>query len=223
MPNPKKQTPAKKERKVNSGPIREKARTMQKMVDAVGTVLQTQGYPGLTIANVTAQAGVDRRLVSTYFGNIDSLVATYLKQNDYWETTAKQNIDLMLQHPDRLGKAEIIGLLQGQFDAVMSNEVMQKTIHWELGEQNKTLRELADRREDTGEPVLRALEKNFANTNIDLRAIIALQISGLYYLSLHAKANGSTFCGIDINEADGKERISKAVEMVVEMVYEKEG
>jgi len=69
---------------------------MQKIVNAVDKVLQTLGYPDLTIANVTTQAGVDRRSVSTYFGNIDSLVATYLKQNDYWENTAKQNIEKTL-------------------------------------------------------------------------------------------------------------------------------
>lgn len=211
--------PEKKVRKVNSGPIREKGRTMEKMISAVGDVLQKDGYQALNVTNITKAAGVDRRLVSLYFGSIDNLIATYLKQNDYWENAGKNDITAMLEQPDDLGMDAIIKLLQGQFDTINTNEILQKLIHWELGESNKTLRELSDSREESGQLIFDRVEESFPNKDIDLRAILALQIGGLYYLSLHAKANGSTFCGIDISNPEGKERISKALESIVELVY----
>lgn len=223
MATAKKQIFPKKERKISSGPIYDKARTMQKMVDAVGNVLQRHGYPGLSIVNITTVAGVDRRLVSAYFGTIDNLIATYLKQNDYWQSTAQKNIELLLEHSGSLGKAEIVGLLQEQFDMVLKDETLQKIIHWELGEKNKTLRKLANRREAIGEPLLETIEKKFAGPKLDLRAILALQIGGLYYLSLQAKANGSAVCGININNPNGKQRINEALKMVIELAYDKEG
>lgn len=219
--SPMNETSPKKARKVNSGPIREKGRTMDKMVAAVGQVLQKEGYYGLNIASITKAAGVDRRLVSLYFGNVDNLIAIYLKKNDYWENAGKDDITAMLEQDNDVGQAAITKLLQGQFDTVNNSEILQKLIHWELGENNKTLRELADSREESGQLILDRVEANFPKNGIDLKAVLALQIGGLYYLSLHANVNGSTFCGIDTSKPEGKERISKAMVSLIAMLYEK--
>ena len=101
----------------------------------------------------------------------------------------------------------------------MNDKALQKIIHWELGEKNKVLRKVSDSRETLGEELFRLVEPAFEASDIDIRAMLALQIGGLYYLSLHAKANGSLFCGIDINHPEGKERISKALKKVVELCY----
>lgn len=215
----KKTTDTEKTRKVTSGPVREKARTMNKLIMAVGKVIQKQGYAGLNIANICKEAGLNRRLVYTYFGSLDNLVETYIKQKDYWKSDAREHISSLLEKEATLNSEDIIKLLQGQFDAVLKDKALQKIIHWELGEKNKVLRKLSDGRERLGEELFKLGEPAFEKTDIDIRAILALQIGGLYYLSLHAKSNGSLFCGIDINQPDGKERISKALEKVVELCY----
>lgn len=212
-------TDTEKIRKVTSGPVREKARTMNKLIMAVGKVIQKQGYAGLNIANICKEAGLDRRLVYTYFGSLDNLVETYIKQKDYWKSDAKETITTILEENAELKSEDIVKLLQGQFDAVLKDKTLQKIIHWELGEKNKVLRKVSDSREVLGEKLFKLTEPHFEEKGIDIRAILALQIGGLYYLSLHAKSNGSLFCGIDINQTDGKERISKALEKVVELCY----
>ena len=62
---------------------------------------------------------------------------------------------------------------------------------------------------------------NFEKAPVDLRARLALMIGGIYYLSLHAKANGSTFCGIDLNESEGQERIENEIRNIIFEAYEK--
>src|SRR5690554_8211070 len=85
-----------KPRKVSSGPVREKARTMNKMIAAVGTVLQEMGYPGLNIANVSNIAGTDRKLAYTYFGIQDHLEERDSKQKDYWSSEAhKETLNIL--------------------------------------------------------------------------------------------------------------------------------
>ncbi|MRG44075.1 TetR family transcriptional regulator [Chitinophaga sp. SYP-B3965] len=208
-----------KSRKIASGPLREKARSMKRLVIAVGKVLQKKGYPGLNAVNIAREAGLDRKLIYTYFGSLDNLIETYLIEKDFWKSDAKKMINHIVQNPGDLGKAAINAILQAQFDILLKDKAQQKIIHWGLGVKNKVLRSVSDQREETGEKVLAILDKDFKDAAIDIRAFLAIQVAGIYYLSLHAKSYGSTFCGIDINEAEGKERISKAIQNNIETAY----
>lgn len=210
-----------KARKVSSGPLREKSRTMHRLVMAVGEVIQKQGYSGLNISNISKKAGVDRKLVYTYFGSLDNLIETYIRQKDYWNTKAKDVIERLSQDPRPIDADKMTSLLQGQFETILADRSLQKIIHWEIGEKNEILSKLADSREETGEHLLRNLDPYFEPKGIDLRAVLALQVGGLYYLALHAASNGSTFCGIDITQAQGKERIKKALSILIQDVYGK--
>jgi AcrR family transcriptional regulator len=209
-----------KKRKVAAGPVREKSRTMEKLVAAVGKVIQKHGYPGLTVANIGKASGLDRKLIYTYFGSLDKLVEAYIVQKDYWRTDASTAIEALESNPETMGRDNVIALLQGQLKAVYENHDLQKILHWEIGETNKVLRQLADSREELGELLLKVIDLDFEGTGIDLRAMLALQISGIYYLCLHANANGSTFCGIDINTPMGMERIGDALRSLVTLCYE---
>ena|SRR5690606_34288953 len=119
-----------KNRKVSSGPLREKSRTMHKLITAVGEVIQQQGYAGLNISNISKTAGVDRKLVYTYFDSLDNLIETYIRQKDYWNTKAKQVIERLSADPQRINADEMSALLQGQFDALLADKSLQKIIHW---------------------------------------------------------------------------------------------
>ncbi|UKB78618.1 TetR/AcrR family transcriptional regulator [Chryseobacterium sp. MEBOG07] len=205
-----------KSRKTASGPLREKARTMRILVAAVGTTLKKYSYPGLTVVNIAKEAGLNRKLIYAYFGSLDNLIETYLSEKDFWKSGAKK----MIKSMDNLGIPEIHKVLQAQFDSLLKDKAQQKIIHWGLGEKNKVLRKISDQRERAGEAMLVILEKDFKNSPIDIRALLAVQIASIYYLSLHAKSYGTTFCGIDINKSEGKERISKAIQKTIETAYD---
>lgn len=227
MPKKEKSTKKKKEetaakiRKVSSGPIRDKSRTMHKMVAAVGKVLQKKGYTGLTAPNIAKVAGVDKKLVWAYFGGVDNLVEEYINQTDFFKKTAKNHISHLLETPEKLTQDHINQLLQHQFETLLKDKALQRIIHWEVGESNEILRKIADNREEIGEELFSKTIPDFENSSIDIRARLALVISGIYYLSLHAKNNGSKFCGIDINTEEGKNRISNAIQELITDAYDK--
>lgn len=212
-----------RERKVLSGPLRDKSRTMARMVAAVGKVIQKKGYPGLTAPNIAVAAGVDKKLVWTYFGSVNNLIETYVNQKDFWKFAAKGHIEDLLTSPESIGKEEIDGLLQSQFEVLQKDRALQKIIHWELGETNKMLRKIADRREEIGEQLFSKIMPHFEANSVDLRARIALILGGIYYLSLHSKSNGSLVCGIDINEYEGRIRIENAIQEIIFEAFEKAG
>ncbi len=214
--------PKKKPRKVTAGPIREKARTMEKLIAAVGKVIKKHGYPGLTVANIASESGLDRKLVYTYFGSLDNLIELYITRQDYWKSKANKQIETLLQ-AENLSKLAMVNLLQGQFEQVLNDKILQRIIHWELGVKSKPLRKLADSREEVGELLLNKFEESYPNKDIDLRALLAIQTAGLYYLALHASSNGSTFCGIDINTPEGKERINRTIENTLDLLISTSG
>ncbi|MGV0923446.1 TetR/AcrR family transcriptional regulator [Empedobacter tilapiae] len=208
-----------KVRKTTSGLIRDKSRTMARMVAAVGKVLQKKGYTGLDAPSVAKAAGVDKKLVWTYFGGLDNLVEEYIEQRDFWKSISKEEIKKITETPEFINQNDINNILQGQLETLLKDKVLQKIIHWELGESNKTLRKIADKREEMGEVLFSIIDKQFENSNVDIRANLAILIGGIYYLTLHGKNNGSLFCGIDINDEKGKERISLAIENIINSSY----
>ena len=215
--------PPPKVRKEASGPLRDKSRTKARMIAAVGKVIQKKGYPGLTASNIALAAGVDKKLVWTYFGGVDNLIEEYIRQKDFWKSASKSIIGDLLKHPETIGKKEIENILQSQFDTLYKDKALQKIIHWELGENNKVLREVADKREEIGEQLFAAILPDFTHATVDLRTRLALLIGGIYYVTLHAKSSGSLFCGIDINEEEGKEKIKSEIQNTVFELYEKAG
>ena len=208
-----KSTPTSKTRKVTSGPVREKARTINKIINAVGKVLKKHGYPGLTIANIAAEAKVDRKLIYTYFDSLDSLIEQYIEKRDYWKTKAKSTISTLLNQ-ESINHEEMHSLLFGQFNSVFKDEILQRIIQWELSEDKEILRKLADSREEIGEELIQKYSKH-QNPEVDTRAILALQTAGLYYLAMHARTNGSTFCGLDLNKEEDQKRISNTLDDIL--------
>lgn len=217
--------PQKKARKVTSGPLRDKSRTMARMVAAVGKVLQKNGHGALNILNVATAAGVDPKLISLYFGGIDNLIEEYIVQKEFWRLGtstpgSRHTIDQILGSPDTVGRKETIKLLQDHFETFNKNIPLQKVIAWEMTEKSKLLRKIADQREELGENLLHLIDPYFEDSSVDVRATIALLIGGIYYLNLHARQNGSKVCGLDINMLEDKERIIKALEDNINRVFD---
>jgi AcrR family transcriptional regulator len=216
--------PKKKARKVPEGPIRNKERTRQKLIHAVGKLFMKEGYTGLNAVKIAATAKVDRKLIYLYFGSLNNLIESYFKETDFWSVSYNQYISELLTKQKPLGQLEIITILKGQFDNITHNKAFQKTIQWEISEKTKLMRNLADAREQLGEQLFSLTDEYFAGSDthdVDIRAILALQIAGIYYLGLHAKINGSAFCGIDINGEEGRKRIEKAMSHIVSDAYGK--
>ncbi|APU96598.1 TetR/AcrR family transcriptional regulator [Sphingobacterium siyangense] len=209
----------KKERKVTSGPIRDKERTKARMIAAVGKVIQKKGYHALNGPNIALECGLNKALIWNYFGGLDQLVEAYLTQKDFWQIGDKGVLEQMITNPGSISISLIEELLKSQFNTFLKDKTKQKVIHWGLGEKTKALKNIAERRELLGEELFKHVDSKFENSENDLRATLAILVSSIYYLSLQAKSTGSTFCGIDVNTEAGKERIQKTMRKILEQTF----
>ena len=210
----------KKTRKTPTGPIREKARTMKNLEDAVGSLLTREGYAGLSGVKIAKEARVAHSLIYIYFGSVSNLVESYIKKTDFWTPETNPQLQDILNKESELDRDGLIRLLQNQFATVLQKRELQRILQWEISQKNDVLTKISQEREDLGEHLFQYLETDFKDSFLDLRAILSILISGLYYLSLHAVNNGTTFCGIDINEPEGKSRIDTALKQMINLCYD---
>src|SRR5690606_7129068 len=210
-----------KERKRTSGAIRDKERTKDKMVQAVGKVLLKKGYTGLNASAVAKEAGVDKSLVWTYFGNLKKLVEEYISQRGFWEFKAKDSIENLTVVPKEVNEHDMAALLLFQFQALLEDEILQRIMLWGISEKKDFLRNLSDEREIIGEAIFKNIDPQFKDSNIDIRGILAILVAGIYYLVLHGKINGSLFCGINLNTVNGEKRIKESISQIISMAYKK--
>lgn len=208
-------------RKVTDGPLRNKERTKEKLIGAVGKLLKKHSFSGLNITKVAAMAKVDRRLIYDYFGGLEGLVRAYLEEKDYWKINSDDVGDIAKVNIADAGKTLAYQVLEQQFESLINSEEMRQIITWGLSEKLQVLKELDLKRETVGDQLFSGItDEHFKNTDKNFRAIFALLMGGVYYLSLHAKMQENPFCGINIQQPSGKEEIKKAIRQIIDLTYE---
>lgn len=208
-----------KARKKYQGEINDKDRSKQKLIMAVGKILKTKGYTGLTATNIAKAAGLSRRLITMYFDSVDDLIETYVKDKDYWSEAFGNVTEMMARNKGHDTQKLIDNLLQNQLEYFYDNTEMQKLILWEISKKTEVMYEVSNDRERLGSKVFELTDIELQGKDIDIRAISALLVSGIYYMVLHAKSTDTTFCEIDINQPEGMQRIKNAVSLILEMSY----
>lgn len=206
-------------RKVVQGPIRDKEKTKQKLLNAVGKILKTKGYSGLMVSKIAAVAGFDKKLIYEYFGSTDKLIDQYIKSQDYWSTLEQKDIDVDLSDG---GKELSKMVLLNQYENLRKNKELQKIIVWELSESRAVLKKLVEQREEVGEGLFKNItDPHFGDRSDEYRAITALLIGGIYHLNMYNAHNGTTFCGINLKTEDGRNKIEKAIVDIIDFAYQK--
>jgi len=208
-------------KKTYNGAKNSKERSMQKLIEAVGTIIRTQGYTGLNALNIGKTAGVNRGLINLYFGSLDNLVEVYVRGKDYWVAAAGNAGELMEEKRDQHTREILESLLVNQLNYFYKEDEMQKIVLWQLSQRSKIMYEVAEEREKLGEAFFNLADPYFENTDVDLRAVAGLLVGGIYYMVLHAKANDSLFCQIDVNSENGLERIKKAISAILTDTYKR--
>jgi AcrR family transcriptional regulator len=209
-------------RKRYQGATNDKERSTQKLIEAVGMVIQTKGYTGLTATNIAKAAGLSRRLITVYFDSIEDLIETYVRGKDYWVAASGKSSEMIQENIGNNTREILECLLTSQYDYFYHNQEMQKIVLWQISESTQIMKEICEERENLSKVFFELSDKELKGTNIDLRATAALLVAGVYYLVLHAKSTDTTFCEIDLNKPEGMQRIKDAISIILKNAYKNE-
>lgn len=200
--------------------IRDKERSKQKLINTVGKILKNEGYNELKINKIASISGVNKKLIYDNFGTLDGLIKAYLEQVDFWKIEEKR-----IETPDHkiaaaITKDFMFNLLKGDFEYFDKSKEMQKIVLWGISEKNKLVRAITEEREDLGKKVFEKSDELFKNREVDFRATIAIFVSAIYYMVLHAKTNGSAICEVDLSTEEGKARVLRSMSQLLGWTYE---
>ncbi|KXH81103.1 TetR/AcrR family transcriptional regulator [Chryseobacterium kwangjuense] len=204
-------------RKVVQGPIRDKEKTKQKLLVAVGKILRVKGYSGLKVSKIAAVAGFDKKLIYEYFGSTDKLIDEYIKSQDYW---SKFSPDIEEEVQVGKGKETLTQGILMQFESLKKNKELQKIILWELSESKPILKNILKQREDVAANLFENVtDPYFGENATNVRAMLALIAAGVYYLNLFPAYNGTEFCGIDMRTEEGRGEVQKVIVEIIDHYY----
>lgn len=198
---------------------RDKEKTKQKILNAVGKILRKEGYHAIKINKIAETAGVGKPLIYQYFNGLNGLIKAYLTKVDFWNHQREKFANSTLANTGSISKEIILSLLKEDFEYLERSEEMQKVILWGISEKNKTLKTLIEEREAFGKDIFELVDKDFAGTNVDFRAVNAILVAATYYMVLHAKTNGVNMCEIDVGSKEGKQRIFNTFEQILDRCY----
>lgn len=206
-------------RKRHSGPIRDKERTMQELMDTVRIILLFEGHQKLGVNHIERNAKVTKKVIYNHFSSVSNLLSAYLNRADYWLKYKKCLGRLTEAHAQDNGKKLSIDILKGFTYEFANNKELQKIAIWEISEKTDPIRKINREREAVGTELFKISERLFKDTDIDIHALFALLLGGISYLTLHSNGVGSTFCNIHFSTEEGKERILRKAIKLIERAY----
>jgi len=201
--------------------VKNKELTKRKLVVAVGEILKSDGYKGLGVNRIAKQAGVNKKLIYRYFGNVNYLIETYVIENDYWLKFSKLILERTEQGSPASLQAFIADLLKNQFSYFLNEKEMQRLILWEISTNSPLMKSIHNARESAGQGLLEMTDPHFKNHAVNFRAIAALLVGGIYYIVLHIQSNGGQFCDLDISSENAQKELMRAIDQIVGWAFEK--
>lgn len=199
---------------------RRKRRTKQDIetgiLQAATKLIEKNGFTGLTATGLMKAADIEPVQFYKRYKDLDDFIDEYVRKYDYWfedivktSGTSSNNIENTYEN-----------ILRGLFKSLLQNKIMEQLLRWEIANDNETSRRTAGLRELHTLPLCRYFEKKRTDSSVDIVAISALVIGGIYYLILHD--NLSSFGGISLKEKEGRDRIEKAISYLSKLIFHTE-
>ncbi|GEM_PF-90800 len=200
--------------------LKEKRRVRRKNEDiekcillATKELVAKGGFKDLTINAITQKAKVETIVFYNRYSSLDKLLERFVREYDYWLGDSvhfdPKNLDLKQNNEN---------ILFGLIDSINSNEIMQQLLVWELSEKNHITEITAESRELHSKRMIKYFSENYKDTDIDICAISALFIGGIYFLAMHKHV--STFCLLDFNKQENIELLKKSIRGLLNKMYD---
>ncbi len=180
---------------------------------AVESVLK-RGFSGSLVSEIIKKAKIEPVVFYKRYKNLEEFFSEFVKGYDYWFSDVAKEANKQETSYD-----QFIALIEGLQECMIEKSVMQELIRWEIAEDNDITKRTASIREMFTIPLVKKYDNLFKNSGIDFVAIATIIVSGLYYLYLHK--DRSTFCNIDMNTEEGRNRINQAIKFLSEPLFNK--
>ena len=177
-------------------------------------LVEQNGFNNVSVTTLMARANIESNVFYRRYASIDNLYDTLAKRYDFWI-----NDTIKIAELNDLGPRKFFAkTLKTLYKEFQQNAVMQKLLLWEMSSDNSTTRRTALMRDTMNLSMVEYYDQIFKSAKINIRSIIAILISGIYYLILHK--DRAPFCSINFNTPEGEKAFSEAVDTLVELLFD---
>lgn len=180
---------------------------------AITKIIQTKGFGKPMINYVSEEANVIKRVIYENYHDFEELLKLYFTKNDFWTFFILENIANRTSDYKEFF-SEVLKAFYTSFD---ENDAFQSIIRWEVACPDEFVQKRARERERNCNEELQQNVKYFQPYGIDIEALYALLISGIYYIVL--RKNVSSICNIDASSRIGKKRILGIIDKISELLF----
>jgi len=190
---------------------RDRQLSEEKLIDAVGELIEEVGFENLGINQVAKRAGFSKNLIYRYFESLDGLIYAYMKKYDFLVNTA----------PEQLNLSDIKGYVKGffrrQITEFRSSIALKRIRRWELSTDKDIVLEIRAQREKNGVQLINTIAMFTKMDKEEAQAISALVNAGITYLAM-LEDNCQMYNGIDIQSDKGWEQIAKSIDALIDII-----
>lgn len=187
--------------------------TKQKLITAVGVVINRDGFEKVGVNAVANEAKVSKVLIYRYFGSLDDLIIDYLSQNDFWIS-----FSIDLPKDDNL-KEFLKKLFREQIFQLRSSKLMGRLHRWELSANNSVIEKLRLRRESKGITLIIVVSQLAQYPQEDVAALATILSASITYLTMLSE-HCPMYNGIDLQSEKGWSQIAKGVDLLIDAWYD---
>lgn len=200
------------EAKATRRPRRSKADIEEAIMKAAVAQIKKKGFSLALVTDIVKKAKIEPIVFYNRYKNLGEFYDEFVKKYDYWLSDFVR---------DNLKNMDSPGIYGDVLDKLMRNllddPIMVEILRWEISEGNHITERTARLRELHSQELIVMAGEVDAVPAVDVVAVSALLIAGIYFLVLHK--DRSTFGGIDLNTDDGKRRVADACSSIGQFVF----
>lgn len=190
--------------------MKSREQTESKILEAVASIVESDGFEKLGINTIALKANVSKMLIYRYFGGLEELVARFIMQKDYWANT-----DTLILNPHSVGDS-IKSMFRNQIEQLRNDVTLRRLCRWELSCHNASIDRLRDKREENGCNLIKVVSRLTGCSNSEVASLASILSASISYLTL-IEDQCPTYNGIALQTDKGWEQIAQGVDMIVDL------
>ena len=190
--------------------MKNREQTEEKILEAVGSIIENQGFEKVGINAIATEAGVSKMLIYRYFGGVEELIAQYLIQKDYWANT-----DAAMINPEAVGDS-IKSMFRRQVEQLRNDITLRRLYRWKLSTNNQNIRQLRNRREENGCRLIKMVSALTGCPDAQVAALASILSASISYLAL-LEDQCQSYNGICLQTDEGWNQLMQGIEMIIDL------
>ena len=190
--------------------MKSREQTESKILEAVASIVESDGFEKLGINTIALKANVSKMLIYRYFGGLEELIARFIMQKDYWANT-----DTLILNPHSVGDS-IKSMFRNQIEQLRNDVTLRRLCRWELSCHNASIDRLRDKREENGCNLIKVVSRLTGCSNSEVASLASILSASISYLTL-IEDQCPTYNGIALQTDKGWEQIAQGVDMIVDL------